>query len=111
VSDCTRPALNLRRFDAHPEAKFELEVFDGSAGGRVAGVKAAVLHGGDPTSLLPGEHQVLWGVRIRAGRRTCVCGESGHRQSFIRAIPHFLMPPVWMKMPASSKARDLQASG
>ena len=38
--------LNLRRFGGHPEARFELEVFDGSASSRVAGIKAAVLHGG-----------------------------------------------------------------
>jgi len=37
--------LNLRRFGGHLEARFELEVFDGTAGSRVAGVKAAVLHG------------------------------------------------------------------
>jgi hypothetical protein len=36
--------LNFRRFGGHPEARFELEVLDGSAGSRVAGVKAAVLH-------------------------------------------------------------------
>ena len=39
-------AVNLRRFGGHPKARFELEVFDGEAGSRVAGVKAAVLHGG-----------------------------------------------------------------
>ena len=38
--------VNLRRFGGHPKARFELEVFDGSAGSRVAAVKAAVLHGG-----------------------------------------------------------------
>ena len=38
--------VNLRRFGGHPKARFELEVFDGEAGSRVAGVKAAVLHGG-----------------------------------------------------------------
>ena len=42
----SRRWVNLRRFGGHPEARFELEVFDGSAGSRVAGVKAAVLHGG-----------------------------------------------------------------
>ena len=39
-------AMILRRFGGHPEARFEAEVFDGEAGSRVAGVKAAVLHGG-----------------------------------------------------------------
>ena len=38
--------LDLRRFGGHPEARFELETFDGSAGSTVAGVRAAVLHGG-----------------------------------------------------------------
>ena len=38
--------VNLRRFGGHLEARFELEVLDGTADSRVAGVKAAVLHGG-----------------------------------------------------------------
>jgi len=40
---------------------------------------------------LLGEHQEVWGVRVRAGRRTL--REASYWQPFIRATPHFLMVP------------------